>query len=123
MYKSERRAKNIQKLRTSSEPTKFAQFLVVSVRKSMVQKYLILDCFDFLERFFCVYLIIPYEIFIVFVKNSMVKNKSVMLPSQCFDGAYHYDVREVRRDVREVCRHLSPCTESDAWFLFPDTHN
>ena len=52
MYKSERWAKIIKKWRTSSEPTKFAQFLVVSVRKYMVKKYLISDRYDFGGHFF-----------------------------------------------------------------------
>ena len=46
---------------TSSEPKKFAQFWAVSVRKYMVQKYLISDRFGFLERFcFRVFSIITY---------------------------------------------------------------
>ena len=32
--------------------------------------------------FSCVFLIIPYELFIVFVQNLMVRNESVLLPSQ-----------------------------------------
>ena len=44
--------KIIKKQMTSSEPTKFAQFLVVSVREYMIKKYLISDRFGFLERFF-----------------------------------------------------------------------
>ena len=43
--------KIIEKRLTISEPTKFAQFWVISVIKYIVQKYLISDRFEFLERF------------------------------------------------------------------------
>ena len=56
MYKYERWAKTIKKWRTSSKPTKFAQFWVVLVRKSMVKKYLISDRFDFLDSCFSAFL-------------------------------------------------------------------
>ena len=52
MYLSEMRAKNIKKQRTSSICTKFAHFLVVSVRKFMVQKFLISYRFVFFIVFF-----------------------------------------------------------------------
>ena len=56
--------KIIKKRITSSEHTKFAQFLVVSDRKYMVQKYLISYRFSFSDRFyFRGVLIIPYELF------------------------------------------------------------
>ena len=83
MYKSERWAKKNVKWRNSSASTKFVQFWVVSFGKYMVKKYLISDRFGFLERFFfCVYFLIPNEIFIVFYNNWMVKSESVMLLSQ-----------------------------------------
>ena len=44
--------KSLKKRMTSSEHTKFAHFWVVSVRKYIVQKYLISYRFDFLDRFF-----------------------------------------------------------------------
>ena len=50
--KSEIWVENEKKRRTSSTCMKSAHFLVVSVRKYMVKKYLIYDRFDFLERFF-----------------------------------------------------------------------
>ena len=68
---------------TSSEPTKFAHFLVVSVRKCMVKKYLISDRFSFLDLFFLrEVLIIPYELFLYY----LVKKDSVILRSlSCFN--------------------------------------
>ena len=42
----------IKKLRTSSTATKFAQFLVVWDKISMVKKYLISDRYDFVDFFF-----------------------------------------------------------------------
>ena len=49
----------------------------------MAKKYLISDRFDFFDRFFPRFLIIPYELFfVIFDKNWMVKNLSVMLLSQ-----------------------------------------
>ena len=60
-------SKKIKKLSTGSEPTNIGQFLVVSVRKYMVRKYLISNRFDFLDRFFfAFFFMIPYEIFILF---------------------------------------------------------
>ena len=56
LYKSERWAKSVKKMGTSSEPTKFAQFLVVSVRKYIFKKYLISNRFNFWIVFFCVFL-------------------------------------------------------------------
>ena len=53
LYLSEKyERKIIEKRMTSSVATKFAQFLVISVRKCMVKKYLISDRFSFLDRFF-----------------------------------------------------------------------
>ena len=52
--------KIIEKRMTSSKATEFAQFLVVLVRKCMVQKFLISNRLDFLDRFcFRNFLIIP----------------------------------------------------------------
>ena len=66
MYKSERRAKKNKKWRTSSEPTKFAHFWVVLVRKCMVQKFWISYRFDFFWSFFFRdFLMIPYELFYI----------------------------------------------------------
>ena len=84
MYKSQIWTKKILKKRmTSSICTKFAHFLVVSVRKCMVKKYLIsyrfvlLDCF-----FFRGFLIFPYELFLYY----LVKKESVILRSlSCFN--------------------------------------
>ena len=72
----------LKKWRTSIASTKFAHFCVVSVRKYMVQKYLISDRFDLLDRFFPRFLIIPYELFHSFFLNWRVKNESVILLSQ-----------------------------------------
>ena len=52
LLKYERWAKLLKKWMTSSEHTKFAQFWVVSVRKWMVKRYLISECFSFLDVFF-----------------------------------------------------------------------
>ena len=52
MLKSEIWAKIIKKWRTKFISKIFAQFWVVSVRKYMVKKYLISNCFDFFNRFF-----------------------------------------------------------------------
>ena len=83
MYFSEIWAKIIKKRMTSSEHTKFAQFLVVLVRKCMVQKFLISYRFVLLDRFvFRDFLIIPYEIFYYY----LVKKESVLLRSlSCFN--------------------------------------
>ena len=68
---------------TSSICTKFAQFWVVSVRKCMVQKFLISYRFDFLDRFFFRgFLMIPYELYLYY----LVKKESVILRSlSCFN--------------------------------------
>ena len=73
----------IEKRMTSSEPTKFAQFWVVSVRKCMVKKYLIYDSFSFLDRVFSRnFFIIPYELFLYYLVNK----ESVILRSlSCFN--------------------------------------
>ena len=48
---------------TSSEPMKFAQFLVVFIRKSMLKKYLISNRFDFFCVFFNNYVRAFYILF------------------------------------------------------------
>ena len=68
----------------SSKPTKFAQFLVFSVRKSMVKKYLISNRFDFLDRFFASFFIIPYDIYIYFVQKGVCNLRIIYLLQSLF---------------------------------------
>ena len=69
--------------RMTCEAMKFAQFLVVSVRKCMVKKYLISDRFGFLGRFcFCGFFYNSVRPFLYY----LVKKESVILRSlSCFN--------------------------------------
>ena len=75
-------SKKIKKWRTSSASTEFVHFWVVLVRKYMVKKYLISNCFDFLEPFFCVFFNNSIRAFLYY----LVKKESVILRSlSCFN--------------------------------------
>ena len=83
LYKAVIWTKKIKKRMTSSICTQFAHFLVVSVRKCMVKKYLISYRLFLLDRFFFRgFLIFSYELFLYY----LVKKESVILRSlSCFN--------------------------------------
>ena len=93
---------------TSSEPTKFAQFWVVSVRKCMVKKYLISYRFVLLDRFFfrdfliwCVFVTLFRSFLSCFGRFCLVVHSCTMVIHTC---TYYQELHENRQGTHTVPR-------------------